>query len=127
MQDEDIKYKEIELRSEEVQEVMNRIPPWILRRGISLLFFIVILLLTGSWFYKYPDVIQATITVTSQEPPASIIARATGKIDQIYVENNQEVLRGENLAIIQNPAHTPDMLSILKSMQIGRASCRERV
>lgn len=117
MQDEDIKYKEIELRSEEVQEVMNRIPPWILRRGISLLFFIVILLLTGSWFYKYPDVIQATITVTSQEPPASIIARATGKIDQIYVENNQEVLRGENLAIIQNPAHTPDMLSILKSMQ----------
>ena len=75
------RYKEIELRSEEVQEIMNRIPPWILRRGITVLFFIVMALLLGSWFYKYPDVINAGITVSSSEPPASIIARSTGKID----------------------------------------------
>ena len=28
-------HKEIELRSEEVQEVMNRVPAWILRSGIT--------------------------------------------------------------------------------------------
>ncbi|SEA01263.1 Multidrug resistance efflux pump [Porphyromonadaceae bacterium KH3R12] len=107
----------IELRSEEVQEIMTRIPPWILRRGITLLFVIVLLLLTGSWFFKYPDVIQAEITVTSQEPPASVIARSTGKIDEIYVENEKEVSPGEPLAVIQNPANTTDMLSLLKSME----------
>lgn len=112
----------IELRSEEVQEIMNRIPPWILRRGITLLFVIILLLLAGSWFFKYPDVIQAEITVTSQEPPASVIARSTGKIDEIYAGNDHEVLRGEPLAVIQNPANTSDMLSLLKSMEGWKAS-----
>jgi multidrug resistance efflux pump len=121
MEKEEKKYKEIELRSEEVQEVMSRIPPWILRRGITLLFVLVLLLLAGSWFFKYPDVIQAEITVTSLEPPASVIARSTGKIDDIYVRNDQEVLPGEPLAVIQNPVNTTDMLSLLKSMEKWKA------
>ena len=29
-------YRDIEIRSDEVQEVMNRIPSWILRWGISM-------------------------------------------------------------------------------------------
>lgn len=116
------KYKAIELRSEEVQEVMSRVPPWILRRGITLLFVIVLLLLVGSWFFKYPDVIQAEITVTSLEPPASVIARSTGKIDEIYAGNDREVSQGEPLAVIQNPANTADMLSLLKSMEGWKAS-----
>lgn len=33
MEKEEKKYKPIELRSEEVQEVMSEIPSWILRRG----------------------------------------------------------------------------------------------
>lgn len=122
MEKEEKEYKEIELRSAEVQEVMSRIPPWILRRGITLLFIIVLLLLIGSWFFKYPDVIQAEITVTSEEPPASVIARSTGKIDEIYAENGQEVTRGEPLAVIQNPASTVDMLSLLKSMEGWKSS-----
>ena len=47
-----------ELRSEEVQEVLGWVPPWILRSGITVLFFIVIVLFLGSWFYKYPDIIE---------------------------------------------------------------------
>jgi hypothetical protein len=44
-------YREIELRSEEVQEVMGKIPPLILRWGITVLFFVVTaLLLTSSFF-----------------------------------------------------------------------------
>lgn len=117
-----LRSKAIELRSEEVQEVMSRIPPWILRRGITLLFVIIVLLLSGSWFFKYPDVIQAGITVTSLEPPASVIARSTGKIDKIYVENDKKVSPGEPLAVIQNPANTADMLSLLKSMEGWKVS-----
>lgn len=111
-----LKIKTIELRSEEVQEIMNGIPPWILRWGISLLLSIVLLLLIGSWFFKYPDVIKADITVTSQEPPASVIARSTGKIDQIFVENGNKVISGEPLGVVQNPANTSDMLLLLKHM-----------
>lgn len=117
MEDKEKKSKEVELRSEEVQEVMNEIPPWILRRGIITLFVIVTVLLIGSWFFKYPDIITAEITVTTLEPPASIIARSTGKIDKIFVENNQVVVAGTPLAIIQNPANSNDMLSLINIMK----------
>lgn len=119
------RYKEIELRSEEVQEIMNRIPPWILRRGITVLFFIVMVLLLGSWFYKYPDVINAGITVSSSEPPASIIARSTGKIDKIFVKNNESVSSQTPLAVIQNPAKTEDMFALIDMMEIWNAGYSE--
>ena len=41
--------KEIEIRSEE--EVMGKIPSWILRRGIAVLFGVVVVLLVGSAFF----------------------------------------------------------------------------
>ena len=37
--------KDIELRSEEVQEVMGHMPSWILRWGITLFFVIILTLL----------------------------------------------------------------------------------
>ena len=43
--------KDIELRSEEVQEVMGQVPAWIVRWGITLLFLVVVALLVGSCFF----------------------------------------------------------------------------
>lgn len=118
MEKEEKIYKDIELRSEEVQEVMSEIPPWILRHGITTLFTIMVALLIGSWFFKYPDSVKAEITVTSLDPPASIIARSTGKIDKIFVINNEVVEYQTPLAVIQNPAKTEDMLELKRIMQV---------
>jgi len=111
------KRKEIELRSEEVEDVMSEISPAILRWGITVLFFIIAILLIGCYIFKYPDVIVSSVTITTQEPPASIIARATGKIDELYVKNNQEVTSGTALGVIQNPASTADMLLLLDRLK----------
>lgn len=109
--------KEIELRSEEVQEVMSEISPAIVRWGITVIFLILAILLTGSFIFKYPDVIIATVTITTEEPPAGVIARATGKIEEIYVLNNQVVKNGTALGVIQNPANTTDLLLLRERME----------
>lgn len=111
----------IELRDEEVQEVMDEIPQWIIRYGVILLFIITILFLVGSWMLKYSDIINAEIIITSLEPPADIIARSTGRIDEIYVKNNQHVSKNKILAVIQNPAKTADMFFLLNSMKKWRS------
>lgn len=105
-------FKEIELRSEEVQEVMSRMPPWILRSGMTVMFCVVIVLLIGSFLFKYPDVVQAEIVITTLDPPASILARSPGKLDAIFVTNSQQVDTGELLAVIQNPARTEDVRAL---------------
>lgn len=112
MAEEKKKYKEIELRSEEVQEVMGQIPAWIIRWGITVLFLVVLALVIGSCFFKYPDVISATMTLTSYHPAAQVMARTSGKISKLYVTDQQTVEEGTNLAVIENPASTTDVFYV---------------
>ena len=42
----------VELRSEEVQELMGQVPAWIVRWGATLLFLIILLLLAGSACFR---------------------------------------------------------------------------
>lgn len=104
----------IELRSEEFQEVLGYVPPWILRWGITVLAVVVVILLVGSAIIKYPDVIPAQIVLTGSTPPAIIATHFSGKIDELFVKDNQEVKVGDYLAIIDNPANTEDILKLKK-------------
>ena len=102
----------IELRSEEFQEVLGAVPHWILRWGITVLAFVIVILLVGSAIIKYPDVIPAQIVLTGSTPPASIVAHASGKIKQIYANDNQIIKTGDYLAVIDNPAQTGDIINL---------------
>lgn len=109
-------FKDIEIRSEEVQEVMGKVPSWIVRWGITLLFLVVAMLVVGSIFFKYPDVITAQVTVTTANPPAAIVSRASGKIEKMYVADKQAVKEGDWLAVIENSAKTEDVLFVKKQL-----------
>jgi HlyD family secretion protein len=111
MSDNKLEHKEKipELRSEEVQEVMGEIPGWILRWGITILFLVVMMLVVGSCFFKYPDVIGSEMTLTGRYPVAQIVARASGKISKLYIDDGQAVGAHTMLAIIENPASTEDV------------------
>ena len=101
---------DIELRSEEFQEVLGVIPPWILRWGITVFAIIVVILLIGSSVINYPDVIQSQIVLTGSIPPAAIVAHASGKLKELFVADNQEIIAEAYLAVIDNPAITKDIL-----------------
>ncbi|WP_289007560.1 HlyD family secretion protein [uncultured Parabacteroides sp.] len=106
--------KEIEIRSEEVQEVMGQIPAWIVRWGVTVMFAVVLALLVGSYFFKYPDVIATEMTLTSREPVVKVVARSSGKISGLYVFNGQDVKMDALLGVVENPARTEDVLRLKK-------------
>ena len=62
-----------------------------------------------SSFVSYPDVITAPITITNDIPPVSLIAQSTGKIDSLLVKDHQNVVSGEIIAVIENPANFSDV------------------
>lgn len=118
---------EIELRAEDVQEVLGNLPHWILRRGIYLLALVVSVLFTGSWLFTYPDILSTSLTLTTLTPPASIVARTSGKITTLYVHDQQNVQKGTVLAIIENPGIYEDillleteLLNLSKSMGVDK-------
>lgn len=104
---------DIELKSEEFQEVLGSTPSWILRRGITLISIIVLIILIGSAFFKYPDIITTTMTLTGSTPATGLVARTSGKIQELDVQDKQEVKAGSYLAVIENSANTND-IQILK-------------
>ncbi len=95
----------IEIRSEEVQEILGTTPAWIIRRGITMISVVVFILLAGSFVFKYPDIITGRVTIVSKNPPATITARATGRINHLMVSDQDSVSAGTILAILENPAY----------------------
>lgn len=106
------KKQEIELRSEEFNEVLSAVPAWIIRWGITVIACVVLMLLIGSSIFKYPDIISSTVTLTGTTPVSAVLARTSGKLQELYVENNRQVKAGTLLAVIENPAETNDIIRL---------------
>jgi multidrug resistance efflux pump len=102
----------IELQSNEVEDMLGRVPGWITRNGIILFLFLLALLIFGSWVFRYPDIKRARILVTSVNPPADLEARTNGKITRLFVNDNQTVRAGDVLAMIENPADYEDVIEL---------------
>lgn len=98
--EEEKKYMDIKLRSEEVQEVMSHIPSRVLRCGITVLAVILLTVLAGCWIFRCPDTLAAEVTLVTEEPPAFVLSHATGKLDTLYVENGSPVEADADLGVL---------------------------
>jgi len=96
---------EIELKTRDIDEIFGKTPSWITQWGISIIFAAFSIIIIGSCFFKYPDVIKASILIISENPPASIVAHNTGKIDYLFAQNEKLVKAGEIVAILENTAN----------------------
>ena len=105
---------DFELRSEEVQDILTRVPNWMIRWGTFLIFGIILLLLFTSWFIRYPDVVTSEIIITTNTPPEKLVAKVNGKIQAILIEDKANVKANTPLAVIENSANYKDVF-LLKS------------
>ncbi|MEM9919016.1 MAG: HlyD family efflux transporter periplasmic adaptor subunit [Bacteroidota bacterium] len=102
-------HEKIELRSEEVQEILGTPPKWIVRWGTTVVFFCILFLLFTSYIIRYPDIIRAQIIITTSIPPESVNARMSGQLDRILVNDREIVEEGQLVAIMQSPADYNDI------------------
>jgi multidrug resistance efflux pump len=102
----------IEIRNEPMQDIIGRPPGWITRWGTTTVFgFLLVLILFASVF-RYPDSVKSDIVITTENPPANLMAHAAGNIKKIFVADNQMVHSGDLLTLINNPADYRDVLII---------------
>lgn len=108
-------------RSEDVDELLARMPGWPLRWGISLLFGVVVLLLGLAWFVKYPDVIKGKITITTNTPPATVVARAGGPI-HLLTADKVSLTVNQAFATIGGMARYDDVLALHMALNSFRVT-----
>lgn len=117
---------EPDIRNEQIEEILGKAPGSVVRWGITVLFIFLALLLTGSFFFKYPENIISPVIITTINPPASMIARADGKITRLFVSDNSHVRKNDILAVIENPADYNRVLSVSSKLDsLNRMICEK--
>lgn len=106
---------DFQLRSEEVQDILTKIPHWMIRWGSLVILIILVLLFLVSWIVKYPDIITTEITITTQIPPEKLVAKTSGKIEAILINDKEIVYENTPLAVIENSANYKDVF-LLKTI-----------
>lgn len=92
------------LYSEPVREIMGNPPSGILRWGNLILLFVFLLFILFSWLLKYPDMIPATVEITTYNPPVTLVTKITGRIKYLYVNDKDSVFSGQILAVMETTA-----------------------
>jgi multidrug resistance efflux pump len=110
-------YEKIELRSDDVQEILGTPPSWILRWGITFVFMGVILLGVVSWIVKYPDIIHAPVLITTNVPPVPVVSRTTGYLSKLLVKEGDTIKQGDLLVVMQSSANYEDVFKLEEQLR----------
>jgi len=99
-------------RSEEIIDIVDRMPMtfgrWV---ALSVVVFSLLLLLFG-WIIKYPDTVTGHIRINSGNAPVKLVASASGNIHLMGYKAQDEIKAGEYIAVIDNSAVTEDVRRI---------------
>ncbi|MEO8239026.1 MAG: HlyD family efflux transporter periplasmic adaptor subunit [Flavobacterium sp.] len=117
--------KGLELRSEEVQDILTRMPHWMIRWGNVVVLTVLVIVFLMSWIIRYPDIISTQIVITTNIPPQKLFAKTSGKIEILLVKDRAIATKNMPLAIIENTANYKDVFllkSIIDTINIDKSS-----
>jgi len=101
-----------EIQSQELQEVMAGIPGSFLRWGLFLFFALLAAIIAISWFINSATIVSAPVVITTQNPPAPLVAKSGGKIALLCVSNQDSVSEKQSIALIENSADYSDVKTL---------------
>jgi multidrug resistance efflux pump len=101
--------KTVTRRSEEITDIVERMPMafgrWV---AVAVVIFTALLLLFG-WLIKYPDTVTGQIKINSSTASVKLVANASGNIHSMPFQPQDNVKRGDYIAVVENPAVTEDV------------------
>ena len=103
--------KQIEIRSDEVQEIITQVPHALTRWGITVIFLVMVALGVASWFIKYPDILVADVVITTDPAPVTLVSRGPGKIT-LLKQDKEKCTQGDLIGYIQSNASVTDVLRL---------------
>lgn len=94
----------IEIRDDSIQELMSRPPRSLVRWGTSIVFVVMAVFIALSWWVQYPDVVRASVIISTPQPPVDVVARTGGNLNRLLVQDGQRVTANQRLAVLHSVA-----------------------
>lgn len=96
---------DINVRSEEVLEILSTPPKWLVRWGTLAAFVALVLLGWVGYWVKYPDIVIADVLVSSAEPVKRLNPKKDVYIEHIRFQSEDTVREGEAIIIFRSQAN----------------------
>ncbi|HMR81547.1 MAG TPA: HlyD family efflux transporter periplasmic adaptor subunit [Niabella sp.] len=109
-------YNNFKERSEVAQEIISRKPDFFEKWSLLIFLVLLMLLFTGTWFIRYPDIIEASAVLTSDNAPKEIISRQSGRITALFVKNNQPVKQGDIIGWVESNAVSQEIIDLSEKL-----------
>jgi len=99
-------------RTEEIQDIIERMPQNSGRIVLWIIIGLTVLLLLFGWIIKYPEVSVGSITISANLSPVKLVSKTSGKLILLNHRTNDIVKEGEIFAVIESSADLRDILTI---------------
>ena len=99
-------------RTEEVQDIIERMPTRFGTRITILIVFIIVLILFFGWKVRYPDVVSGQVTINASQAPLKLIASGSGKLQLQNIKSQDYITENQFIALLENPADLDDVNDI---------------
>lgn len=103
--------------SYEVQEIMGRMPHWILRWGIFLIVSLLFSAIIFSCFFFYPEKLTVKVRIEMDSLPSTIIPSIGKRLDIIHIRTGALVTKGQVLAEVKSNLKSEDILLIQELLE----------
>lgn len=104
-------------RSDEAQEIISQKPDFTEKWALIIFLFILLLGLIGTWFFRYPDIISTRAVLTGNDVPKEIIPLQAGRLTKLFVQNNQQIHKGDMIVWIEGAGNTQEVLDLSEELQ----------
>jgi len=103
-------------RTEEVKDIIDRMPHGIGKLVAIIVACLAALLLFFGWLIDYPEKVTGSISITARQAPVRLVANTSGKL-QLLKNNNDSLKEYQMIAFLDNPARLDDVLGIEEYLQ----------
>lgn len=108
-----------EIKSEEVQAIIDRMPTQWAKYVATITGILIMIVFIMGFVIKYPDTVDGQISVTAQTAPVRIVANTAGRI-HLLKPNKTQLKQGDVIAYIESGADYRDILCLDSLLQTYR-------
>lgn len=102
--------------SDEIEEIISKRPPFMVRWGTVFFFFLLLLIGFISWFIQYPDIVTTKAKLTSLNAPKNVISRIDGKLVKLAIKDDDFIEEGSIIGFTESTSDHEQVLALSKSI-----------
>lgn len=105
-------------KSEVLEYMLNKRLSFLLRNGMLILFFMVLLAFGATYFIYIPDTVTGKLELSTANPPKPVVTKTIGRIVRLPVQDKSPVKKGQIVAIMESLADTGEVNKLDQQLQL---------